>query len=79
METLNLYLVQREDTIDPNQYDSIVAASKDSERARRILPTRSAIEDGTWITDSYYIRVMLIGTTTIYGEGCVIHKSFKAG
>lgn len=73
---MNLYLLERLDDVDYDEFDSIIAAAPTEQAARAIRP------DGGWVPedkvdDGESLRVVLIGTTH-RGIG-IVHESFNAG
>jgi len=91
---LNLYLIERTDTIDYDQYKSAVVAATSEDDARNIHPSTKSIvpEDTDSITtDTYYIleswisltqvgtlKVTLLGKAISKERGVVV-ASFIAG
>jgi hypothetical protein len=79
MKKLNLYLVTRNDSVDYDQYASMVVATKNEEAARMIKPY-----NGTGIYDlmqwSDDLTVLLVGKADkSIKVPYVVIKSFNAG
>lgn len=80
---MNLYLLERTDDVDYDEFDSIVVAAPTEQAACAIRPDRGHWMDCFWLDESKWdegltLTVTLIGTTHL-PEGTVVHESFCAG
>jgi len=79
---VKLYLLERNEQVGYNEYDSCVVCAKDEEEAKTIHPSNDTdAEDsyGTWTTTKENIDVTLLGTALKGMKKGVICTSFNAG
>ncbi|QVW28514.1 hypothetical protein pEaSNUABM8_00005 [Erwinia phage pEa_SNUABM_8] len=74
---MNLYLLERQDDVDYDEFDSIIVAAPTEQAARAIRPSGSGWVPEDKVDDGEFLRVVMIGTTD-RGEG-IVHESFCAG
>lgn len=80
---MNLYLLERTDAIDWDNYDSFVVASESEDNIRNLTPNGKPLDPNdiwnSWANSIEDVKVTLIGTTTVYKEGDIVISSFNAG
>ncbi|ANZ49094.1 hypothetical protein FDI85_gp272 [Erwinia phage Machina] len=75
---MNLYLLERQDDVGYDEFDSIVVAAPSEAVARATKPGwRGRWTDVYCDEDGVILRCELIGTTHL--EAGVVHASFNAG
>ncbi|ANZ48028.1 hypothetical protein ASESINO_4 [Erwinia phage vB_EamM_Asesino] len=74
---MNLYLLEREDDVGYDEFDSIVVAAPTEQAARATKPNHGRWTDVFRNEDGVILRCKHIGTTHL-PEG-VVHESFNAG
>lgn len=81
MNSMNIYLVQRTDPVDYDQYIEWVVFAKDKPQALCISPCPWGWADGMEKACSLYreVKVTLLGTSFEESEAKLISASFKAG
>ena len=75
---MNIYLIERTDKVDYDEYDAFVVVANSSKEARELL-VQLYIRDKIYDSWSDNNKVNLIGTTTKYKKTRVILGSFNAG
>lgn len=73
---MNLYLLEREDDIGYDEFDSIVVAAPTEQAARAIRPRGGWVYGEAW-DDAEKLTCTNIGTTHL--PSGIVHESFNAG
>jgi hypothetical protein len=81
---MNLYLVTRRDTVEYDEYDSMVVAAKNEESAAHINPDDYRRQEGenwyyAWPEDTAVLKIVLLGTAVEGTQEGKILASFYAG
>lgn len=75
---MNLYLVERTDDVNYEEYESFVAACSGPDKARSLRPSDAHSHYETWpVDDVLTLQVTLIGKAR-RGLTGVIHTSFRS-
>lgn len=73
---MNLYLLERQDDVGYDEFDSIVVAAPTEQAARAIRPRGGWVYGEAW-EDVETLTCQLIGTTNL--PTGLVHTSFNAG
>jgi hypothetical protein len=82
---MNIYLIERTDCCDYDEFDSAVVCAEDEESARDRHPNGSQVDWaalpkwGTWVTSRDMVTVRLVGVAAPFSVAGVILSSFNAG
>jgi hypothetical protein len=75
---MNIYLLERTDSVGYDEFDSFVVVAPDAELARKLLHEHSDGDYGVWAKDEL-VTATKIGTSDEYAEPIEILGSFNAG
>lgn len=73
---MNLYLLERTDSVGYDEFDSIIVAAP-SEAAARVIRPAGGWVDTMCNEDGVTLRITLVGTTQM--PSGIVHTSFNAG
>jgi hypothetical protein len=82
---MNIYIIERTDACDYDEYDAAVVCAENEESARDTHPNGDPVnwaalpKYGSWVTSRDKVTVRLVGVAAPFSVAGVILSSFNAG
>lgn len=78
---MNIYLISQDKNYGYDTYDSAIVVAENETQARNIIPgSEFSLDIDYWAwCEPMFVKVKLIGTTTLYKKSTIILESFNAG